>query len=75
MSWPVRWAGALPRELRFVAIAASTRPVGPNTIYYIRGANNELLTEWTNPTATPPTFRDYIYIYAGSKMIAVVEQR
>lgn len=39
---------------------------------YIRGANNELLTEWTNPTVTPPTFHDYIY--AGSRLIAVVRQ-
>lgn len=49
------------------------KTVGPETTIYLRGPNNELLTEWTNPGTTPRTFRDYIY--AGARLVAVVEQR
>ena len=48
------------------------KTVGQDTTVYIRGASNELLTEWTNPSVTPGTFRDYIY--AGTRLLAVVKQ-
>lgn len=39
-------------------------------IYYIRGANGQLLEEWEN-TSPLATVKDYIY--AGSRLIAVVK--
>ena len=49
------------------------KKVLPNgvTTYYLRDAGGRLLTEVTVNGANPPTFRDYIY--AGSRLIAVVE--
>ena len=43
---------------------------GPTT-YYVRGANGELLMEWIN-TSPVATVRDYIY--AGSRLIAIVKK-
>jgi hypothetical protein len=48
------------------------RTGGGSTVYYIRGAGNQLLTEWTNPGSSGSTFRDYIY--AGTRLIAVAKQ-
>lgn len=47
-----------------------TTPAG--TTYYFRGPRGELLTEMTFPATGAPSQRDYIY--AGSRLLAVVEQ-
>ncbi len=45
---------------------------GSTTTYFLRDPNGRVLTEMTVEGATPPKFRDYIY--AGSRLLAVVEQ-
>lgn len=42
---------------------------GQPTTYYVRGPNGQLLMEWTNSSPTA-TVREYIY--AGSRLIAVI---
>jgi hypothetical protein len=47
--------------------------VTPTSItIYFRGPEGQLLTEMTFSGTTSPTFRDYIY--AGSRLLAVIEQ-
>ncbi len=41
-----------------------------STTIYLRGVGRELLTEWQNPGASTQAIRDYVY--AGSRMLAVV---
>ena len=45
---------------------------GSVTTYYLRDAGGRLLTEMTVDGSNPPTYRDYIY--AGSRLIAVVDR-
>ncbi|MGH9348018.1 MAG: hypothetical protein ACRD26_12225, partial [Vicinamibacterales bacterium] len=45
---------------------------GGVTTVYVRGPSNALLTEWQNPGQPAETIRDYIY--AGTRLVAVVRR-
>ena len=46
------------------------KETGGSTIYYVRGAAGELLTEWKDPGTSSGRIRDYIYL--GTRLVSAV---